>query len=194
MPNKMERFTNHSRWILLLTQEVTEEFGLFEITPSHLLLGMTRATDTYACEILAEFDIISSKLAPFVKAKQPPAPTTDFPESPQLSDDIKRILEVSVDAARRRNDHFIGTPHLLMGLLRCQLESIETILHHFDVESKAIIKFTESYLDDGKAEEVSDPVASHPHYETNRQIPKADNLLDVFRSIWRNISNRKDDK
>lgn len=189
MPNKMERFTNHSRWILSLSQEVTEEFEAYMITPAHMLLGMTRATDTDARDILAEFDIIASKLAPFVKAKQAPAQPDNAPEI-ELSDDIKRTLEMSVDTARRRNDHFIGTPHLLIGLLRSKIESIDTILHHFDVEEKAIIKFAESYMDEDNAPERAIPEQGlRPLYPA----PHPSNLLDSFRRIWHNISKQKDD-
>lgn len=54
MANKMERFTNHARRILALSQEATEKLGHIWIEPEHILIALSRANDTSAYHVLSD--------------------------------------------------------------------------------------------------------------------------------------------
>lgn len=144
MPKTMERFINTSRQVLLISQTIAEDFKAQEITISHIFLAMTRLETCEAYLALTDFDIIDTKLTPFIKSKQKPL---DMVGSLDLSADTKKMLELAVDTARRKGHHYIGTAHMLIGILRLDSEEINALLEHFDVETKEILKRAEYYLD-----------------------------------------------
>lgn len=157
MPNKMERFSQPARYVLSRAQELAENFKSREINIVHVLLGMTmtRSENTDAFNTLHDYDIIEAKLSPFIKSKK----TSFMPEADgdvtflDLSDDVKRMLEFSIDTARRKGHLHIATGHLLIGLMRLESEIIDEILAHFDVQKKDITKRAEYYFDDAESSE-----------------------------------------
>ncbi len=149
MANEPSRFTQSARQLLSVSQELAEEFKSQLIEPEFLLLAMTHLERTVAFHILADFDIIRSKLQPylektifleFIETFDPNLPHID------LADTTKTVLELSVDSARRQGLHLISTENLLIGLLRLKSNNMDKILAHFDVQRKDIIKLAEDYV------------------------------------------------
>lgn len=193
MPNKMERFTNSSRLILNLTEEVAKEFNSSKIVPVHLLLAMSRAPETDAFLALDDYHIIESKLLPFVKIKRPPQAMKA--DNVELSDAIKRILELSLDSARQHEHFWIGSGHLLIGLLGYEKDDlIGDVLDHFAVHRVDIIQRTGEYLSDYASPEQKLTEHQQAVLQPGKVSHETISLRDIFRRIFGNYSKRKNDR
>ena len=116
MPNKMERFTQRARRVLSLAQEAAETFQHHYIGTEHLLLGLMREEGGVAARVLSDLGVdeqrIEEQIRKLASGKQVgPNATLD------LSPDTKRSLELAVNEARRMGHHFVGTEHLLLGMV-----------------------------------------------------------------------------
>lgn len=119
MPNRMERFTQRARHVLSLAQDEAEHFKLPTINPEHLLLGMLREEGSVAGRVLQELGVQYESLKNAINAQTPLIPNT-APMQIDLAAETKKVLEYSVDEARRMGHHYIGTEHLLLGMTRLQ--------------------------------------------------------------------------
>ena len=118
MPNnKMERFTQRARRVLSLAQEEAERLRHNYIGTEHLLLGLMREEGGVAGRVLRDLGLESRRVEELVEElTRATARTTTT--ALDLSPGTKRVLELAVDEARRMGHHYIGTEHLLLGLVR----------------------------------------------------------------------------
>ncbi len=117
MPNKMERFTQRARRVLSLAQEEAERLQHNYIGTEHLLLGLMREEGGVAGRVLRDLGLEQRRVEELVERLT--RATTRTPSSQlDLSPGTKRVLELAVDEARRMGHHYIGTEHLLLGLVR----------------------------------------------------------------------------
>jgi len=117
MSNKMERFTQRARRVLSLAQEEAERMQHSHIGTEHLLLGLMREEGGVAGRVLRELGLRQTQVEQLVEKltnanKRPGVTRMD------LSPATKKVLELAVDEARRMGHHYIGTEHLLLGLVR----------------------------------------------------------------------------
>jgi len=118
MPNnKMERFTQRGRRVLSLAQEEAERLRHNYIGTEHLLLGMMREEGGIAGRVLRDLGLEQAKVEELVEELTRATARTTATTA-ELSPGTKRILELAVDEARRMGHHYIGTEHLLLGLVR----------------------------------------------------------------------------
>ncbi len=116
-PNKMERFTQRARRVLSLAQEEAERLRHNYIGTEHLLLGLMREEGGVAGRVLRELGLEQRRVEELVD-ELTRATRTVSSTSLDLSPGTKRVLELAVDEARRMGHHYIGTEHLLLGLVR----------------------------------------------------------------------------
>ncbi len=117
MSNKMERFTQRARRVLSLAQEEAERMQHSYIGTEHLLLGLMREEGGVAGKVLREMGLRPAQVEQIVERltnanKRPGISHMD------LAPATKKVLELAVDEARRMGHHYIGTEHLLLGLVR----------------------------------------------------------------------------
>ncbi|MFO7320408.1 MAG: ATP-dependent Clp protease ATP-binding subunit [Chloroflexota bacterium] len=117
MPNKMERFTQRARRVLSLAQDEAERLQHNYIGTEHLLLGLIREDGGVAGRVLRELGLDQRRVEELVE-RMTRATTRVAGSQPELSPGTKRVLELAVDEARRMGHHYIGTEHLLLGLMR----------------------------------------------------------------------------
>ncbi|MFW5691751.1 MAG: ATP-dependent Clp protease ATP-binding subunit [Chloroflexota bacterium] len=117
MPNKMERFTQRARRVLSLAQEEAERMQHNYIGTEHLLLGLMREDGGVAGRVLRDLGLDQSRVEELVE-RLTRASTRTTPVQLDLSPGTKKVLELAVDEARRMGHHYIGTEHLLLGLVR----------------------------------------------------------------------------
>ncbi len=113
---KVERFTTRSRLALSISQKVTEERKDGVIRVEYLLIALLREDGGVAARTLKELGITLDKLEPIIYTAITSVPSND--KDPELSPEVKKALELAVDEARRLRHHYIGTEHLLLGLMR----------------------------------------------------------------------------
>lgn len=116
MPNQMERFTRRARRVLALSQQEAENAKQFTIEPEHLLIAMWRDEDSVSGVILRKLGFDEKKIRDMADTwlKRVKRHPIIFDDVRELSQDTRRLLERSVDAARKWGHHYIGSEHLLI--------------------------------------------------------------------------------
>ncbi len=117
MADRFDKFTERARRVLTLAQEEAQRFNHNYIGTEHLLLGLVREGDGIAAKVLANLGVELSKVrsaVEFIIGRGDRAVLGEIGLTPRA----KKVIELSVDEARRLNHHYIGTEHLLLGLVR----------------------------------------------------------------------------
>jgi len=117
MSDKLDRFTKRSRQSLTLAQDEALRLGHRYIGTEHLLLGLLREEQGVAARVLARLGVTLERVRQMVED------TIGHEErhniaTLELAPRTKRVLELAVDEARRLGHYYIGTEHLLLGLIR----------------------------------------------------------------------------
>src|SRR3954464_2199681 len=117
MADRFDKFTERARKVLQLAQEEAQRFNHNYIGTEHLLLGLVREGEGVAAKVLANLGVELNKVrsaVEFIISRGDRTVTGDIGLTPRA----KKVIELSVDEARRLNHHYIGTEHLLLGLVR----------------------------------------------------------------------------
>lgn len=117
MADKFEKFTERARKVLTLAQEEAQRFNHNYIGTEHLLLGLVREGDGVAARVLSNMGVQLTKVrsaVEFIIGRGDSGVTGEIGLTPRA----KKVIELAVDEARRLNHHYIGTEHLLLGLVR----------------------------------------------------------------------------
>ena len=117
MADRFDKFTERARRVLTLAQEEAQRFNHNYIGTEHLLLGLVREGDGVAAKVLANLGVELSKVrsaVEFIIGRGERAVLGEIGLTPRA----KKVIELAVDEARRLNHHYIGTEHLLLGLVR----------------------------------------------------------------------------
>ncbi|MFH1963813.1 MAG: ATP-dependent Clp protease ATP-binding subunit [bacterium] len=113
-----ERFTERARRVLGLAQEEAKRLGHDYVGTEHVLLGLVREGEGVAAEVISNLGISLESIRIEVEKVAPKGSELltygDVPFTPHA----KRVLELSVEEARRLGHNYIGTEHLLLGLIR----------------------------------------------------------------------------
>jgi ATP-dependent Clp protease ATP-binding subunit ClpC len=112
------RFTERARKVILLAKEEAKRFNHDYIGTEHILLGLIREGEGVAAAVLASFGLSSDKIRIEVEKLVQPGPSTvisgDLPFTPKA----KKVIELAMEEARSLGHNYIGTEHLLLGLIR----------------------------------------------------------------------------
>jgi ATP-dependent Clp protease ATP-binding subunit ClpC len=117
MASRFEKFSERARRALTYAQEEAQRFNHNYIGTEHILLGLVRETDGVAAKVLQNLDVDLSKVRSAVEFIIGRGGKTSSAEV-GLTPRAKKVIELAVDEARRLNHSYVGTEHLLLGLLR----------------------------------------------------------------------------
>jgi ATP-dependent Clp protease ATP-binding subunit ClpC len=117
MASRFEKFSERARRVLTFAQEEANRFHHGYIGTEHILLGLIREQDCVAAKVLTELGVDLSKIRASVEFVMEKGEQT-APREIGLTPRAKKVIELAVDEARRLQHNYIGTEHLLMGLLR----------------------------------------------------------------------------
>ncbi len=114
-----ERFTERARKVLGYAEEAARELGHNYVGTEHILLGLIREDEGVAGSVLHEYDVTYEKVKE--KINEIIGEGSSSQSSSQaigLTPRTKKVLNLSMDEARRLGHNYIGTEHLLLGLMR----------------------------------------------------------------------------
>ncbi|MDP6548933.1 MAG: ATP-dependent Clp protease ATP-binding subunit [Dehalococcoidia bacterium] len=117
MGSRFEKFSERARRVLSLAQEEAQRFNHNYIGTEHILLGLVRETEGVAARVLSSLAVDLSKVqsaVEFIIGRGEKPTQGEIGLTPRA----KKVVELAVDEARRMNHTYIGTEHLLIGLLR----------------------------------------------------------------------------
>ncbi len=112
-----QRFTERARKVVFYAQEEAQKFGESYISTEHLLLGLVRERDCFGAQVLERMGVSLNKIRSEVEKQLPRRehkPTQEMTLTPRA----KRVIDLAYDEARNLNNNYIGTEHLLLGLIR----------------------------------------------------------------------------
>jgi ATP-dependent Clp protease ATP-binding subunit ClpC len=112
-----QRFTERARKVVFYAQEEAQKFGEGYVSTEHLLLGLVRESDSVAARVLDKLGVSLNRVRAEVEKQLPRGdarPNQDMTLTPRA----KRVIDLAYDEARNLNNNYIGTEHLLLGLIR----------------------------------------------------------------------------
>ncbi len=112
------RFTERARKVILLAKDEARRFNHDYIGTEHILLGLIREGEGVAAAVLQKLGLSPDNIRLEVEKLVQPGPATvisgDIPFTPKA----KKVIELAMDEARALGHNYIGTEHLLLGLIR----------------------------------------------------------------------------
>ncbi len=117
MASRFEKFTERARRVLTLAQEEAQHFSHSYIGTEHILLGLVREEEGVAARVLTNLGVVLTKVrsaVEFIIGRGEKSSSGEVGLSPRA----KRVIELAIDEARQLGHNYIGTEHLLLGLLR----------------------------------------------------------------------------
>ena len=117
MTSRFEKFSERARRVLSLAQEEAQHFNHNYIGTEHVLLGLVREPEGVGTRVLISMGIDLSKIrsaVEFIIGRGEKPTSGDVGLTPRA----KKVIELAVDEARQMSHQYIGTEHLLIGLLR----------------------------------------------------------------------------
>ena len=117
MAENLDRFTKRARRVLTNAGEEARRLNHRFIGTEHILLGLVAEEGGVAMRVLQELSISSEQVRNTIERTVGRGTRPAYTQ-PTLTPRTKRVIELSVDEARRLGHHYIGTEHLLLGLVR----------------------------------------------------------------------------
>jgi len=120
----MERFTQRARRVLSLAHQEAERARQSNIGTEHLILGLMDEEGGVAGRVLRDLGMIPERVREVVQRASSIAPNFD-PTRIELAAETQQVLEFAIEEARRLGHHYIGTEHILLGLVRIETTAME---------------------------------------------------------------------
>jgi ATP-dependent Clp protease ATP-binding subunit ClpC len=111
-----EPFSERARRSVVLAQEEAQRLGNTYIGTEHVLLGIISENENVAAKILEHFNITLTRVRQEVEAIVGRSTRTSNPNL-EFTPRSKKVIELAFDEARRLNHNYLGTEHLLLGIL-----------------------------------------------------------------------------
>jgi ATP-dependent Clp protease ATP-binding subunit ClpC len=177
----MERFTQRARRVLSLAHQEAERMRQNYIGTEHLLLGLIREDGGVAGRVLRELGLEAERVQEIVER------LTGTGSSPggklDLSPGTQQVLEYAVDEARRLGHHYIGTEHLLLGLVRYGEGVANDVLRKLGVTPEQIRRQTRRVLQESSSSRRTSSERKSSQQEKQQKTPLVDQLAIDLTSL-----------
>ncbi|MCA1594940.1 MAG: AAA family ATPase [Chloroflexi bacterium] len=114
-----QRFTERAKRVVIAAQEEAAHAGEPYVSPEHLLLGLVKENDSVATKVLERLGVAAARVRQEIERQigargYGRLNNNDVTLDPRM----KRVLDFAYDEARQSNTNYIGTEHLLLGIIR----------------------------------------------------------------------------
>ncbi len=188
------RFTERARNTLLYAQDEAKKMGQAAIGTEHVLLGLLRDRDSMGSRALLEmgvdFDSLREDIHEFlsVQPQQEGPVFEDLPITPR----VKRVFNLAFDEAHQQGVNYVGTEHLLLGLLREEEGVACQVMRVIGVEYREAKEQIRALLGGDERQEI--PKEFDRRYEsgrtpgTNNRRPRAKSRTPVLDNFGRDLT------
>jgi len=148
MASRFEKFSERARRVLTSAQEEAQHLNHSYIDTEHILLGLVREEEGVAARVLINLGVGLGKVrqaVEFVIGRGSKPTTGDTGLTPRA----KRVIELAIDEARQLGHNYIGTEHLLLGLLREGEGIAASVLSSFGITLEQVRTETTQILNQG---------------------------------------------
>ena len=148
MASRFEKFSERARRVLTLAQEEAQHLNHSYIGTEHILLGLLREEEGVAAKVLTNLGVSLGKVRSGVEFI---IGQGDKPSSSEigLTPRAKRVIELAIDEARTLGHNYIGTEHLLLGLLHEGGGVAAGVLDSFNITLEQVRAETQRILSQG---------------------------------------------
>src|ERR1700741_71104 len=115
-----ERFTDRARKVMQLANQEAQRFNHEYIGTEHILLGLVKEGSGVAANVLKNLDVDLRKIRHEVENIVLPGPEMVTMGKLPMTPRAKKVIEYAMDEARTMLHNYVGTEHLLLGLMREQ--------------------------------------------------------------------------
>ncbi len=179
MSSRFEKFSERARRVLTLAQNEAQRFNHNYIGTEHILLGLVGETEGVVARVLKNLGIDLAKVraaVEFIIGRGEKPVHGEIGLTPRA----KKVIELAVDEARRMNHSYIGTEHLLAGLLREGEGVASGVLESLGVTLEKVREETHRVLNQ------SIPAGSQPS-RTSTRTPTLDQMgIDLTEAARKN--------
>ncbi len=182
MSDKLERFTQRARRVLSLAHEEAERMHHNYIGTEHLLLGLIREEGGVAGRVLRELGLEPARVKEMVERLTGIGRHTGG--RIELAPGTEQVLQLAIEEARRMGHHYIGTEHLLLGLVR-QPEGVGVdVLRRLGVTPEQVRRQTRRVLQESPSRRPpqAQPTSAKPK-EAGAKTPLVDQLATDLTSL-----------
>jgi ATP-dependent Clp protease ATP-binding subunit ClpC len=177
----MERFTQRARRVLSLAHQEAERARQNLIGTEHLLVGLIEEEGGVAGRVLREMGLDVDRVREMVMRLTVAGEGRFVPDKIELSNETQQVLEDAIDEARRLGHHYIGTEHLLLGLVRADGTAVE-VLRRLGVTPEDVRRQTRRMLQESSSASASsssssrEPQRPQASTQNNPKTPLVDQL------------------
>jgi ATP-dependent Clp protease ATP-binding subunit ClpC len=175
----MERFTQRARRVLSLAHQAAERAHHSQIGTEHLLIGLVEEEGGVAGRVLREMGLDVERVREMVNRLSSEG-RAETPDKIELAQETQQVLEYAIEEARRLGHHYIGTEHLLLGLVRSEGTALE-VLRRLGVTPDDVRRQTRRVLQESSSNTPPTPAApgrepAKPQQGQNPKTPLVDQL------------------
>ena len=134
----MQRFTDDAQRILSFAQEAALELGHDYVGTEHVLIGLTKVKNGVAAKALEEVGIVTEDI--FEAVEEQVGRGNKKATSIYMTPRVKHVLELAIQVANRMNHNYVGTEHILLGLLSDGGGVAVRILRAMNIRSNDIVE------------------------------------------------------
>jgi DNA-binding transcriptional MerR regulator len=143
-PDDLTRLSERSRQALQFAKEEARAFRHAAISVRHLLLGLTRETNSFAAHILRDLGVTPDQARAVVTTLA--ASASALPHALALDEGGRHIFLLAAEEAKQRGHDYIGTEHILLALLREADPAIVMVLRRVGVSAEQVCARVEEVL------------------------------------------------
>ena len=144
----MQRFTDDAQRVLSLAQEAALELGHDYVGTEHILIGLTKVKNGVAAKALEELGLVTEDI--FEAVEQHVGRGNKKATSIYMTPRVKHVLELAIQVANHMNHNYVGTEHILLGLLSDGSGVAVAILRAMNIRSNDIVEAIRSILGSNK--------------------------------------------
>ena len=160
--NNMERFTQRARRVLTQAEQAAAQLKQPVIGTEHVLLGLLREEHGLASRVLRDLGAEQKRVIELVVELTPPSEPDASVSKAELSPETKQLLELAVEEARTLDQHYIGTEHILLALVRQEDSMAVRLLKRFDISPEQIQQQTKRLLAEVSIPPLEPPAETEP--------------------------------
>jgi ATP-dependent Clp protease ATP-binding subunit ClpC len=172
--DKMERFTQRARRVLSLAHEEAERLHHNYIGTEHLLLGLIREEGGVAGRVLRDLGLDPARVKEMVERLTGVGRHTGG--RIELAPATEQVLQYAIEEARGMGHHYIGTEHLLLGLVRLDEGVAIDVLRRLGITPEQVRRQTRRVLQESPARRMSQQPTTGGRKEQAQKTPLVDQL------------------
>ena len=166
----LDSLSTHLKNTIAKSISFATSIGEDEVSPAHIMHTLAGQKGSIGSEILSQLEITPEEIEEVIGVATETDKVSKKESLPELNENSKKALEKAMLLAHKYDHNYIGTEHLISGLVHCDDNEIESILKYYEISKKEVDKQVEIVL------------------KSTTRFPNIDNISETLDQI-QNISN-----